>query len=69
MRTATFISYIAFFSSLFAVAHAAPEPVQAGSILARDVDTVPAIDGLGGLIARGDKDYDKDYCWDKDGWG
>ncbi|KAG8754148.1 hypothetical protein FRC11_006831, partial [Ceratobasidium sp. 423] len=69
MKTATFISYIFFFFfGLFAVVHAAPEPVQVGSILARDVETVPAGDGLAGLIARGDKDYDHDYCWKKDGW-
>ncbi|CAE7178003.1 unnamed protein product [Rhizoctonia solani] len=70
MRTATFISYICFFFfALLGVVSAAPEPVQAGSILARDVDTVPAVEGLGGLIARGDDDhYKDDYCWKKDGY-
>ncbi|CAE6497615.1 unnamed protein product [Rhizoctonia solani] len=69
MRTAAFISYIFFFFfALLGVVSAAPEPVQVGSILARDVDTTPAEDGLAGLIARGDDDHHNDYCWKKDGW-
>ncbi|CCO33047.1 hypothetical protein BN14_07116 [Rhizoctonia solani AG-1 IB] len=46
-----------------------PEPIQAGSIIARDDDDVDAEDGLGGddgLVARGDKGHD--YCWNKHGW-
>ncbi|CAE6401994.1 unnamed protein product [Rhizoctonia solani] len=69
MRTATFIPYICFFFfALLSVAYAMPEPVQVGSIVARDADAVPAEDGLGGLIARGDDDHHNDYCWKKDGW-
>ncbi|CAE6454296.1 unnamed protein product [Rhizoctonia solani] len=83
MRTATFTSFICFFFfALVGVANAMPEPIQVGSIVARDANAVPAKDGLGGLIARGDDDhhnggdddhdydYDNhnDYCWKKDGW-
>ncbi|CAE6458517.1 unnamed protein product [Rhizoctonia solani] len=68
MRTATFISFICFFFALLGVVSAMPEPVQVGSIVARDADAVPAADGLGELIARGDDGHGHDYCWKKDGW-
>ncbi|CAE6476839.1 unnamed protein product [Rhizoctonia solani] len=69
MKTATFVSYVCFFFfALLGVVHAMPEPVQVGSIVARDVDAVPASDGLGGLIARGDDDHHNDHCSKKDDW-
>ncbi|EUC55070.1 transmembrane protein, putative, partial [Rhizoctonia solani AG-3 Rhs1AP] len=69
MKTATFICFICFLLfALIGATSAMPEPVQAGSIVARDADAAPAEDGLGELIARGDDDHHNDYCWKNDGW-
>ncbi|CAE6362116.1 hypothetical protein BN14_04922 [Rhizoctonia solani AG-1 IB] len=57
MKSSTFFSYVLFaFFAFLATAYAMPEPVQGGSILARD----------------GDKDHGacwKKYGWDKCGKG
>ncbi|CAE6450020.1 unnamed protein product [Rhizoctonia solani] len=70
MKSSTFFSYVFFvFFALLAVAYAMPEPIQAGSIVARgdgDIDAEDGLSGDDGLVARGDKNHD--YCWNKHGW-